>query len=71
MKHTTPRDWKKATTHYFPSSNTVRIKADSTDFYPLYLKYLFEYLNIPQNAKIIFLDKTIPGGIEEWLKNLN
>jgi len=67
MKTTVPKDWKKAAAHYFPSVNTIKIKAKSTDFYPQYLKYLFTYLNVPLNAKIIFTDKTIPGGIEEWL----
>ena len=64
----TPKDWKKATAKYYPTTNTVRIKANSTEFYPQYLKYLFSYLNIPLNATIIFLDKTIKGGIEQWLK---
>lgn len=68
MQTTTPKDWKKAQAHYFPTSNTIKIKAKSSEFYPLYLKYLFNYLNIPLNAKIVFTDKTITGGIEEWLK---
>lgn len=53
---------------YYPSANTVKIKAKSAEFIPEYLKYLFEYLKIPQNAKIVFLDKTIKGGIQEWLQ---
>ena len=53
---------------YYPSVNTVKIKAKSAEFIPEYLKYLFEYLKIPQNAKIVFLDKTIKGGIKEWLQ---
>ena len=52
---------------YFPSANTVRIKANSTDFYPQYLKYVLEYLKIPQNATLVFKDKVIEGGIKQWL----
>lgn len=59
---------KHASAKYFPSANTVRIDANSTEFYPKYLKYLFEYLKIPQDAKIVFKDKTIKGGIKEWLQ---
>lgn len=59
--------WKKTTATYYPSKNKVKIKANSTDFYPQYLKYLFEYLKIPTNATIVFNDKTIKGGINNWL----
>lgn len=59
----------KATVQFYPKINKVKIDANSTEFYPQYLKYLFEYLKIPQNATIIFKDKTIIGGINEWLKN--
>ena len=59
----------KTTVQFYPKVNKVKIDADSTAFYPQYLKYLFEYLKIPQNATIIFKDKTIIGGINEWLKN--
>ena len=59
----------KATVQFYPKVNKVKIDANSTAFYPQYLKYLFEYLKIPQNATIIFKDKTIIGGINEWLKN--
>lgn len=58
---------KKVEFKYFPTANTVRIRANSTDFYPMYLKYVLEYLKIPQNAKIVFKDKTIEGGIKQWL----
>lgn len=60
-------NWKKITARYAPTTNTVHINADSTEFYPLYVKYLFEYLKIPQNATIVFKDKTIKGGVKEWL----
>jgi hypothetical protein len=59
----------KTTVQFYPKVNKVKIDANSTEFYPQYLKYLFEYLKIPQNATIIFKDKTIIGGINEWLKN--
>ena len=59
----------KTTVQFYPKVNKVKIDANSTAFYPQYLKYLFEYLKIPQNATIIFIDKTIIGGINEWLKN--
>ena len=59
--------WNKTTATYFPKSNRVRIKAKSTEFYPQYLKYLFEYLKIPTKATIIFNDKTIEGGLDAWL----
>lgn len=59
----------KTTVQFYPKINKVKIDANSTAFYPQYLKYLFEYLKIPQNATIIFKDKTIIGGINEWLKN--
>ena len=53
---------------YSPTTNTIRIKAKSTEFIPEYLKYLFEYLKIPQNATIVFTDKKIIGGITAWLQ---
>ena len=58
----------KTKAQYYPKVNKVKIDANSTEFYPQYLKYLFEYLKIPQNATIIFKDKTIIGGIKAWLK---
>lgn len=63
----TKNEKKTVSVKYFPTSNTVRIKANSTDFYPMYLKYVFEYLKIPQNATIHFKDKVIEGGIKQWL----
>ena len=63
-----PAKKKTCKATYYPSTNTVHIKAQSSDFIPQYLKYLFEYLKIPQNATIVFTDKTIIGGIEKWLK---
>lgn len=59
---------KHANVQYYPKVKKVKIDANSTDFYPQYLKYLFEYLKIPQNATIIFKDKKIIGGIEKWLE---
>lgn len=59
---------KKGIVQYYPKVNKVKINANSTDFYPQYLKYLFEYLKIPQDATIVFLDKTIKKGIKEWLQ---
>lgn len=59
---------KKIKVKYFPKSKSIHIPAESTKFYPLYLKYLFEYLRIPQNATIHFTDKTIIGGVETLLK---
>lgn len=59
---------KKAEVKFYPKKNKVKIKIDSTEIYPKYAKYLFEYLKIPHNATIIFNDRTIEGGIEEWLK---
>lgn len=53
---------------YYPKVKKVKIDANSTDFYPLYVKYLFEYLKIPQTATIVFNDRTIKGGVEAWLK---
>lgn len=53
---------------YYPKIKKVKIDANSTEFYPQYLKYLFEYLKIPQNATIVFKDRTIKGGIEAWLQ---
>ena len=58
---------KKVNAKYSPTTNTITIKAKSTDFYPEYLKYVFVYLKIPQNAKIVFTDRTIPKGITQWL----
>lgn len=58
----------KTLAQYYPKVKKVKIDANSTDFYPQYLKYLFEYLKIPQNATIVFKDKTIVGGIKAWLK---
>lgn len=59
---------KKVQAHYYKTTNTIKIKAKSTDFYPQYLKYIFEYLKVPQDATIVFIDKTIEGGIKAWLK---
>ena len=59
---------KKATVKYYPVKNKVKISAKSTDIYPGYAKYLFEYLKIPQNATIVFEDRTIVGGVEKWLQ---
>lgn len=58
---------KQCQIQYYPKSRKVKIDANSTDFYPAYVKYLFEYLRIPTNATIIFKDRTIKG-IETWLK---
>lgn len=63
-----PTNWKKTTAKYSPSTNRVTLKIKSTEVLPQYLKYLFEYLKIPQNATLVFNDKTIKGGVEEWLK---
>lgn len=59
---------KKVQARYYPSVNKVKISANSTDFYPQYLYYLLIHLKIPLNATIVFKDKTIQGGITEWLK---
>lgn len=64
----TPDGWKSVTAKYFPAANSVRIPINSTEVYPKYMKYLFEYLKIPQDAKIVFKDRTIEGGVKEWLK---
>ena len=58
----------KVSVRYFPAANTVRIKTESKNILPLYAKYLFQYLKIPLNATIRFTDRTIKGGINEWLK---
>lgn len=60
-------EWKKCGAMYYPRSNKVRINAKSTEFVPAYVKYLFEYLKIPQDATIVFTDRTIEGGVKEWL----
>lgn len=57
----------KSNAKYSPTTNTVTIKAKSTDFNPDYLKYVFIRLKIPLNAKIVFTDKTFPKGITQWL----
>ena len=59
---------KKVSVRYFPSANTIRIATKSTNILPLYAKYLFQYLKLPSNATIRFNDRTIKGGIDEWLK---
>ena len=61
-------NWKKAKAKYYPKKNTVHISAASTEFYPQYLKYYFQYLRIPENATIYFTDRVIKGGVEAWLK---
>lgn len=58
---------KHVSISYNKQRKTIRIKAESREFYPQYLKYLLEYLKLPLNATIIFTDKTIKGGIERWL----
>lgn len=62
---------KKVNAKYSPSTNRITISANSTEFYPMYLKYLFEYLKVPANATIVFNDTTIKGGINAWLANNN
>lgn len=59
---------QKVIVRYYPSVNRVRINAKSKEVYKTYLQYKFEILKIPSNATIIFKDKTIQGGIEQWLK---
>lgn len=61
-------DNSKTSVKYYPKVKKVKIDTESTAFYPQYLKYLFEYLKIPQNATIIFKDKTIVGGVDAWIK---
>ena len=58
----------KCNIQYYPKVKKVKIDAESSAFYPQYLKYLFEYLKISPKATIIFKDKTIVGGIDVWLK---
>lgn len=60
---------QKANLKYFPSSKKVRIYTHSDSLYPRYLKYLLEYLKIPSGTTIVFNNKTIEGGIDQWLKN--
>ncbi len=60
---------KRCQARYYPTVNKVKIDANSTEFYPQYLKYLFEYLKIPQNATIVFKDITVIGGVTKWLEN--
>ena len=64
-------NWRNTTAQYYKKTNKIKINANSTDFYPQYLKYLFEYLKVPQNATIVFNDKTIKGGVKKWLENQN
>lgn len=63
-----PKTKKTCSVQYYPKAKNVRVKALSTNFYPMYVKYMFEYLKIPLNVKITFNDRTIEGGIEAWLK---
>ena len=60
----------KVNIKYYPSANRVHIGTVSKNIYPGYAKYLFEYLGIPQNATIVFTDRTIKGGVIEWLKEI-
>lgn len=64
-------NWKKVSVKYFPKANSLHIQTKSTDFYPQYLKYYLQYLRIPENAKLIFTDKTFNGGVIEMIKNYN
>lgn len=56
----------KAEIKYFKSINTIKVNVDSTQLLPKYAKYLFEYLRIPKNAKIVLKDKTYKN-IQEWI----
>lgn len=58
----------KTTVKYSKTTNRVRIHTSSKEIYPQYLKYLFEYLKIPDTAKIVFDDRTIKGGLKEFLQ---
>lgn len=58
---------KTANVQYFPKTRKVKIDAYSTDFYPAYLKYLFEYMHISPKSTIVFKDKTIKG-IDSWIQ---
>jgi hypothetical protein len=59
----------KVQINYYPNSEKVRIHTHSDNLYPKYLKYLLEYLKIPSGTRIVFDNKTIEEGINQWLKN--
>ena len=59
-------EWKQVEGKYDSERNIFYIDALSTDFVPIYFKYLMEYKGIPQDAKIHFNDKTTT--LEEFLK---
>ena len=59
---------KKPKCWYYPSTNIVKINVSSSEVYPIYLKYVFEYLKIPADADIIFKDRRIVGGVRQWRK---
>ena len=51
---------------YNPKTKKLYIKAQSTDFFPAYFKYVLEYLKIPNNTQLIFIDKSFKN-INEFL----
>lgn len=59
---------KKINIKYNKRTKMVFIGAKSTEFYPQYLKYMLQYLHIPEDCHLHFTDKTIKGGIEEFVK---
>jgi hypothetical protein len=42
---------------YQRNTNTVTIGAPQSAFDPTYLKYMLQYLGIPENATILFVSK--------------
>jgi hypothetical protein len=47
---------KKVRFSYDEQHNTLYIDASEKDFYPKYLYYLLEYLEVPRDVKKVFLE---------------
>lgn len=52
-------DWRKVEILYDSKANQIVFPIHTSKILPTFLHYLLEYHNLPQNAKLVFLDKTV------------
>ena len=52
-------DWRKIEILYNSKDNQIVFPIKSNKILPTFLHYLLEYHNLPQNAKLVFLDQVV------------